>query len=73
MAMSRFAVTQPTSIFPFGISLNSGSSGTELELLAALMGYVEARKGAWGIYGDVVWGKFDFWATRSPSVIPLPS
>ena len=24
------------------------------------MGYVEARNGRWGIYGDVVWGKFDF-------------
>ena len=24
------------------------------------MGYVEAQKGPWGIYGDVVWGKFDF-------------
>ncbi|MGH8612882.1 MAG: hypothetical protein ACREYF_12895 [Gammaproteobacteria bacterium] len=40
--------------------LDSGSSGAELDSLAALMGYVEARKGPWGIYGDVVWGKFDF-------------
>ena len=24
------------------------------------MGYVEARNGRWGIYGDIVWGKFDF-------------
>jgi hypothetical protein len=39
---------------------DSGSSGAELDSLAALMGYVEARKGPWGIYGDVVWGKFDF-------------
>jgi hypothetical protein len=39
---------------------DSGSSGVELDSLAALMGYVEARKGPWGIYGDVVWGKFDF-------------
>ena len=39
---------------------NSGSSGAELNSLAALMGYVEARKGRWGIYGDIVWGKFDF-------------
>jgi len=39
---------------------DSGSSGVELDSLAALMGYIEARKGPWGIYGDVVWGKFDF-------------
>jgi len=39
---------------------DSGNSGAELDSLAALMGYVEARRGAWGIYGDVVWGKFDF-------------
>ncbi len=39
---------------------DSGSSGAELDSLAALMGYVEARNGRWGIYGDVVWGKFDF-------------
>jgi hypothetical protein len=39
---------------------DSGSSGAELESLAALMGYVEARNGRWGIYGDIVWGKFDF-------------
>jgi hypothetical protein len=39
---------------------DSGNSGAELDSLAALMGYLEARKGAWGIYGDVVWGKFDF-------------
>jgi hypothetical protein len=39
---------------------DSGSSGAELESLAALMGYLEARNGPWGIYGDVVWGKFDF-------------
>ena len=46
--------------FSFWDLFDSGSSGAELESLAALMGYVEARKGAWGIYGDVVWGKFDF-------------
>ena len=46
--------------FSFWDIFDSGSSGAELELLAALMGYVEARNGAWGIYGDVVWGKFDF-------------
>jgi hypothetical protein len=39
---------------------DSGSSKAELESLLALMGYMEARKGPWGIYGDVVWGKFDF-------------
>jgi len=39
---------------------DSGDSGAELDSLAALMGYVEARKGPWGIYGDAVWGKFDF-------------
>jgi hypothetical protein len=39
---------------------DSGSSGAELDSLAALMGYVEARNGRWGIYGDIVWGKFDF-------------
>jgi hypothetical protein len=39
---------------------DSGSSGAELDSLAALMGYMEIRKGPWGIYGDVVWGKFDF-------------
>ena len=39
---------------------DSGSSGAQLDSLAALMGYVEARNGRWGIYGDVVWGKFDF-------------
>ena len=38
---------------------DSGSSGVQLDSLAALMGYVEARKGPWGIYGDAVWGKFD--------------
>lgn len=46
--------------FSFWDIFDSGSSGAELESLAALMGYVEARNGAWGIYGDVVWGKFDF-------------
>ena len=46
--------------FSFWDIFDSGSSGAELESLAALMGYLEARKGAWGIYGDVVWGKFDF-------------
>ena len=46
--------------FSFWDIFDSGSSGAELELLAALMGYVEARNGPWGIYGDVVWGKFDF-------------
>ncbi len=39
---------------------DSGNSKVELESLLALMGYVEARKGPWGIYGDVVWGNFDF-------------
>ena len=39
---------------------DSGDSKVELDSLLALMGYVEARKGPWGIYGDVVWGKFDF-------------
>ena len=39
---------------------DSGSSGAQLDSLAALMGYVEARNGRWGIYGDIVWGKFDF-------------
>jgi hypothetical protein len=39
---------------------DSGSSGAELDSLAALMGYLEARNGRWGIYGDLVWGKFDF-------------
>jgi hypothetical protein len=39
---------------------DSGSSGAQLDSLAALMGYLEARKGPWSIYGDVVWGKFDF-------------
>ena len=39
---------------------DSGDSGVELDSLLALMGYVEARKGPWGIYGDVVWGNFDF-------------
>ena len=37
-----------------------GDSKVELDSLLALMGYVEARKGPWGIYGDVVWGNFDF-------------
>jgi hypothetical protein len=39
---------------------DSGKSKVELDSLAALMGYMEARKGPWGVYGDVVWGKFDF-------------
>jgi len=39
---------------------DSGDSKVELDSLLALMGYVEARKGPWGIYGDVVWGNFDF-------------
>ena len=37
-----------------------GDSKVELDSLLALMGYVEARNGPWGIYGDVVWGNFDF-------------
>ncbi len=37
-----------------------GNSGVELDSLAALMGYMEARKGRWGVYGDAVWGRFDF-------------
>jgi hypothetical protein len=50
---------------------DSGSSGAQLDSLAALMGYVEARKGPWGIYGDVVWGKFDSADTemKSPPVV----
>ncbi len=39
---------------------DSGDSGAELDSLLALMGYMEVRKGPWGIYGDVVWGNFDF-------------
>ena len=39
---------------------DSGSSGAEMDSLAALMGYVEAQKGPWSIYGDVIWGKFGF-------------
>ena len=39
------------------MAFDSGDSGVELESLAALMGYVEARKGPWGVYGDVVWEK----------------
>jgi hypothetical protein len=39
---------------------DSGSSGAELDSLAALMGYMEAQKGPWTVYGDVIWGKFDF-------------
>ena len=50
--------------FSFWDLFNSGSSGAGLESLAALMGYVEARKGPWGIYGDVVWGEFNFRAAR---------
>jgi hypothetical protein len=46
--------------FSFWDLFDSGSSGAELDSLAALMGYIEVRKGPWGIYGDVVWGKFDF-------------
>jgi len=46
--------------FWFWDLFDSGGSGPVLESLAALMGYVEARKGPWGIYGDVIWGKFDF-------------
>ena len=39
---------------------DSGSSGVELDSLAALMSYMEASKGPWTVYGDVVWGKFGF-------------
>jgi len=39
---------------------DSGSSGVELDSLAALMGYMEAQKGPWTVYGDVIWGKFNF-------------
>jgi len=50
---------------------DSGSSGVDLESLAALMGYLEASKGRWSIYGDVVWGKFglsgDAVAQRNPT------
>ena len=35
--------------FSFWDIFDSGSSGAELELLAALMGYMEARKGEWSI------------------------
>ena len=35
--------------FSFWDIFDSGSSGAELESLSAVMGYVEARKGAWGI------------------------
>src|SRR5262245_20769800 len=37
---------------------DSGDSKAELDSLLALMGYLEARKGPWGIYGDVLWGNF---------------
>jgi len=50
---------------------DSGSSGVDLESLAALMGYLEASKGRWSVYGDVVWGKFglsgDAVAQRNPT------
>jgi hypothetical protein len=50
---------------------DSGSSGVELDSLAALMGYMEASKGPWTVYGDIVWGKFGFSdgavADRSPT------
>ena len=50
---------------------DSGSSGVDLDSLAALMGYLEASKGRWSIYGDVVWGKFglsgDAVAQRNPT------
>ena len=50
---------------------DSGNSGVDLDSLAALMGYLEASKGRWSIYGDVVWGKFglsgDAVAQRNPT------
>jgi hypothetical protein len=50
---------------------DSGSSGVDLDSLAALMGYLEASNGRWSIYGDVVWGKFglsgDAVAQRNPT------
>ena len=50
---------------------DSGSSGVDLDSLAALMGYLEASKGRWSIYGDIVWGKFglsgDAVAQRNPT------
>jgi len=50
---------------------DSGSSGVDLDSLAALMGYLEVGKGRWSVYGDVVWGKFglsgDAVAQRHPT------
>jgi hypothetical protein len=37
---------------------DSGSSGVDLDSLAALMGYLEVSKGRWSVYGDLIWGKF---------------
>lgn len=45
--------------FSFWDLFDSGSSKSELQSLAALMGYAEARKGPWALYGDVVWTSFD--------------
>jgi hypothetical protein len=50
--------------FSFWDIFDSGSSGAELESLAALMGYLEARKGALGLYGDVVWASSIFRAAQ---------
>jgi hypothetical protein len=51
---------------------DSGDSGASLEQLAALMGYVEARNGPWSIYGDGVWGNFDFSGGAKVQGNPLP-
>jgi hypothetical protein len=37
---------------------DSGSSGVDLDSLAALMGYLEISKGRWSVYGDLIWGNF---------------
>jgi hypothetical protein len=50
---------------------DSGSSGVDLDSLAALMGYLEISKGRWSVYGDLIWGKFglsgDAVAQRNPT------
>jgi hypothetical protein len=50
---------------------DSGSSRLGLDSLAALMGYAEARKGAWALYGDAVWGRFDFSGSGATEKNPL--
>lgn len=57
---------------------NSGSSGVDLDSLAALMGYVEISRGRWSVYGDLIWGKFglsgDAVAQRNPTAnLTLPA